>query len=97
MLSVTMRGRTFDLFTLSKQCTKCDGSGTLEYTRDATMNDLRDVQIKTLTEADIYRVSDGMTEEDAPDTSHSSPGGPTPSEAKAQARAGQMGGGMPNV
>lgn len=80
--------------TITKTCEKCDGSGELHYWRDLRMDELKDVQIKTLTEADIYRVSRGATEDDMPDTGGSGPGGPTPSEAKARAMSG---GNVPNI
>lgn len=71
---------------VEKQCTECNGDGEIRYERDAEIGDLTDLQIKILTEADIYRESDGMTEEDMPDKNHGSgPGGPTPSEARARA------------
>lgn len=60
------------------------------------MADLKDVQVKTLTEADIYRETGGKSEQDMP---NSGPGGPTPSQARAQAMSGGSGhvpGGTPN-
>jgi hypothetical protein len=66
---------------LTKQCEKCHGEGELHYHRDATMNDLTDIQIKVLTEADIYRESGGQTEEDVEQMkrhTNTPRGGPTP-------------------
>lgn len=89
-MSASILGRELELDgVITKTCEKCDGSGRLQYTRDATLNELRDVQIKSLTEADIYRETDGQTEQNS---QNNGPGGPTPSEARAQARNPHMGG-----
>lgn len=64
-LSATILGRELSVDgLLTKTCEECNGAGELHYYRDANMRDLSDVQIKVLTEADIYRETGGQTEED---------------------------------
>jgi hypothetical protein len=49
---------------IRKQCELCHGSGEITETEELGIQDLSHQQIRVLAEADLYRESDGMDEED---------------------------------
>lgn len=74
-------GRSIELDgALTKTCEKCHGSGTIEVKREAQIDELSDLQVQTLLQADMYRLTKGMDEEDVDDMPGSTPAtGSTPS------------------
>jgi len=49
---------------LTKTCERCDGRGVIEQTRHARMTELSDGQIRALTEADLYRETGDVDEDE---------------------------------
>lgn len=49
---------------MTKTCERCDGSGEIQETRPARMDELSDMQVKTLLYADLYRESGGEEAEE---------------------------------